>query len=156
MYVGLLRLQQVGPDVRIYAAGVFRVNRRVVPNLVVFDASGIAGDMASKGTLWLAGHFERRRAAAAAAAVPVARPRGGGAAALPAGAARAPCASCAGASTEERHRARENAGGGRSLSVCVLRSSFFWSERRDGRAATHAETSTASAVAVRAPIRPQA
>ena len=54
MYVGL---QQVGPDVRIYAAGVFRVNRRVVPNLVVFDASGIAGDMASKGTLWLAaGH----------------------------------------------------------------------------------------------------
>ena len=66
MYVGL---QQVGPDVRIYAAGVFRVNRRVVPNLVVFDASGIAGDMAGKGTLWLAGHFERRRVAAAAAAV---------------------------------------------------------------------------------------
>ncbi|EOD32719.1 hypothetical protein EMIHUDRAFT_467938 [Emiliania huxleyi CCMP1516] len=66
VYVGL---QQVGPDVRIYAAGVFRVNRRVVPNLVVFDASGIAGDMAGKGTLWLAGHFERRRVAAAAAAV---------------------------------------------------------------------------------------
>ena len=44
MYVGL---QQVGPDVRIYAAGVFRVSRRVVPDVVVFDASGIAGDQAS-------------------------------------------------------------------------------------------------------------
>ena len=65
VYVGL---QQQGADVRIYAAGVFEVNRRVVPNLVVFDASGIAGDMAGKGTLWLAGHFEERAAAAAAAA----------------------------------------------------------------------------------------
>ena len=37
------------------AAGVFEVNRRVVPNLLIFDASGIAGDMAGKGTLWLAG-----------------------------------------------------------------------------------------------------
>ena len=55
VYVGL---EQDGEDVRIYAAGVFEVNRRVVPNLVVFDASGIAGDMAGKGTLWLAGHFQ--------------------------------------------------------------------------------------------------
>lgn len=61
-------LQQQGNDVRIYAAGVFEVNRQVVPNLVVFDASGIAGDMAGKGTLWLNGHFEERAAAAAAAA----------------------------------------------------------------------------------------
>ena len=67
VYVGL---QQEGEDVKIYAAGVFEVNRRVVPNLLVFDASGIAGDMAGKGTLWLSGHFEQRateRAAAAAA-----------------------------------------------------------------------------------------
>ena len=55
VYVGL---QQRGEDVHIYACGVFEVNRRVVPNLIVFDASGIAGDMAGKGTLWLAGHFE--------------------------------------------------------------------------------------------------
>lgn len=53
-------LQQDGQDVRIYAAGIFEVNRAVVPNLVVFDASGIAGDMAGKGTLWLAGHFTER------------------------------------------------------------------------------------------------
>jgi hypothetical protein len=52
VYVGL---QQEGKDVKIYAAGVFEVNRKVVPNLVVFDASGIAGNMAGKGTLWLAG-----------------------------------------------------------------------------------------------------
>jgi len=52
VYVGL---QQHGDDVKIYAAGVFAVNRKVVPNLVVFDASGIAGDIAGKGTLWLAG-----------------------------------------------------------------------------------------------------
>lgn len=55
VYVGL---QQEGENVKIYAAGVFEVNRKVVPNLVVFDASGIAGDMAGKGTLWLSGHFE--------------------------------------------------------------------------------------------------
>ena len=63
VYVGL---EQVGKDVAIYAAGVFEVNRRVVPNLVVFDASGIAGDMAGKGTLWLAGHFAEVAKAAAA------------------------------------------------------------------------------------------
>jgi hypothetical protein len=34
---------------------------KVVPNLVVFDASGIAGSMAGKGTLWLASFFEQRR-----------------------------------------------------------------------------------------------
>jgi hypothetical protein len=54
VYVGLV---QQGEDVKIYAAGVFEVNRQVVPNLVVFDASGIAGDMAGKGTLWLSAHF---------------------------------------------------------------------------------------------------
>ena len=48
VYVGL---EQRGDDVHIYAAGVFEVNRRVVPNLIVFDASGIAGDMAGKGRL---------------------------------------------------------------------------------------------------------
>ena len=44
------------------------VNRKVVPNLIVFDASGIAGDQAGKGTLWLAGEFEERKRAVAAAA----------------------------------------------------------------------------------------
>jgi hypothetical protein len=57
VYVGL---QQKGDDVIIYAAGVMEVNRKVVPNLVVFDASGIAGSMAGKGTLWLASFFEQR------------------------------------------------------------------------------------------------
>lgn len=66
VYVGL---EQRANDVNIYAAGVMEVNRKVVPHLVIFDASGIAGDMAGKGTLWLSGHFmERKRAAAAAAA----------------------------------------------------------------------------------------
>lgn len=58
VYVGL---QQMGDDVKIYAAGVFEVNRKVVPNLLIFDASGIAGNMAGKGTLWLAGHFEEMK-----------------------------------------------------------------------------------------------
>ena len=58
VFVGL---QQKGKDVHIYAAGVMQVNRKVVPNLLVFDASGIAGAMAGKGTLWLASHFEQRR-----------------------------------------------------------------------------------------------
>jgi hypothetical protein len=58
VYVGL---QQKGDDVNIYAAGVMKVNRKVVPNLIVFDASGIAGSMAGKGTLWLASFFEQRR-----------------------------------------------------------------------------------------------
>ena len=61
VYVGLT---QKGKDVHIYAAGIMEVNRKVVPNLVVFDASGIAGDMAGKGTLWLSGHFEEMKAAA--------------------------------------------------------------------------------------------
>lgn len=60
VYVGL---EQAGDDVKIYAAGVMEVNRAVVPNLVVFDASGIAGDQAGKGTLWLSGHFEQRKVA---------------------------------------------------------------------------------------------
>jgi len=64
VYVGLT---QKGDDVQIYAAGVMEVNRKVVPNLVVFDASGIAGDQAGKGTLWLAGYFEERERSAAAA-----------------------------------------------------------------------------------------
>ena len=57
----VVSLQQEGCDVSIYAAGVMKVNRKVVPNLVIFDASGIAGSMAGKGTLWLAAHFEQKR-----------------------------------------------------------------------------------------------
>jgi hypothetical protein len=37
-----------------------KVNRKIVPNLVIFDASGIAGAMAGKGTLWLSKHFQDR------------------------------------------------------------------------------------------------
>ena len=55
VYVGL---EQDGSDVKIYAAGVFEVNREVVPKIIVFDTSGIAGSIAGKGTLWLAGYFE--------------------------------------------------------------------------------------------------
>ena len=58
VYVGL---EQMGDDAHIYAAGVMKVNRKVVPNLVVFDASGIAGGMAGKATLWLAGYFDQRK-----------------------------------------------------------------------------------------------
>jgi hypothetical protein len=58
VYVGL---QQQDNDVRIYAAGLFKVNRKVVPNLVVFDASSIAASQAGKGTLWLAAHFEDQK-----------------------------------------------------------------------------------------------
>ena len=58
VYVGL---QQKGDNVDIYAAGVMQVNRKVVPNLVIFDASGIAGSMAGKGTLWLSSFFDQRR-----------------------------------------------------------------------------------------------
>lgn len=58
VYVGL---EQKDKDVHIYAAGVMKVNRKVVPNLIIFDASGIAGQMAGKGTLWLAGFFEQRQ-----------------------------------------------------------------------------------------------
>ena len=53
-------VKQVGDDVHIYAAGLMRVNRSIVPNLIVFDASGIAGAMAGKGTLWLSSHFAKR------------------------------------------------------------------------------------------------
>jgi len=53
-------LKQVGDDVHIYACGLMRVSRKVVPNLVIFDASGIAGAMAGKGTLWLSSHFANR------------------------------------------------------------------------------------------------
>ena len=53
-------LEQVGRDVHIYAAGIMKVNRKIVPNLVVFDASGIAGAMAGRGTLWLSKHFQDR------------------------------------------------------------------------------------------------
>lgn len=56
VYVGL---EQLGNDVKIYAAGVFEVNRNVVPKLIVFDTSGVAGSLAGKGTLWLAGYFEK-------------------------------------------------------------------------------------------------
>jgi len=64
VYVGL---QQKGRDVKIYAAGVMEVNRKVVPNLLVFDASGIAGGMSSKATLWLAPYFNERKEMAARA-----------------------------------------------------------------------------------------
>ena len=53
-------LKQVGDDVHIYACGLMRVNRKIVPNLYIFDASGIAGAMAGKGTLWLSSHFANR------------------------------------------------------------------------------------------------
>jgi hypothetical protein len=48
-------------SVYVYAAGLLKVNRKVVPNLVVFDASGIAGSMAGKGTLWLTAYFQQRQ-----------------------------------------------------------------------------------------------
>jgi hypothetical protein len=57
-----VHLKPQGNDVSIYAAGVMRVNRNVVPDLIVFDAAGIAGSMAGKGTLWLAGYFKKRKA----------------------------------------------------------------------------------------------
>lgn len=47
-----------GKSVNIYANGIMKVNRKVVPNLIVFDASGIAGSMAGKGTLWMAAYFQ--------------------------------------------------------------------------------------------------
>ena len=53
-----VNLEQHNNDVHIYAAGIMKVNRLVVPNLVVFDASGIAGTMAGKGTLWLNAYFD--------------------------------------------------------------------------------------------------
>ena len=56
-----VHLSPRGHDTHIYAAGIFQVNRRVVPNLVVFDAAGIAGQMAGKGTLWLAAHFKQQQ-----------------------------------------------------------------------------------------------
>eukprot|EP00536_Pseudo-nitzschia_multiseries_P017964 jgi/Psemu1/315263/fgenesh1_kg.1989_\ len=59
VYVGL---EQAGDDVKIYAAGVFEVNRQVVPKIIVFDTSGFAGSLAGKGTLWLAAYFEQRAA----------------------------------------------------------------------------------------------
>jgi hypothetical protein len=55
VYVGL---EQMGRNVKIYAAGVFEVNRKVVPKIIVFDTSGFAGSIAGKGTLWLAGYFQ--------------------------------------------------------------------------------------------------
>jgi hypothetical protein len=58
-----VNLQQEGSNVRVYAAGIMEVNRRVVPNLVIFDASGIAGSMAGKGTLWLGAYFDVKKKA---------------------------------------------------------------------------------------------
>uniref|UniRef100_A0A7S3V7P9 Uncharacterized protein n=1 Tax=Chaetoceros debilis TaxID=122233 RepID=A0A7S3V7P9_9STRA len=54
-------LEQDGDNVNIYANGVMKVNRKVVPNLIIFDASGIAGSMSGKATLWLAPYFEKRK-----------------------------------------------------------------------------------------------
>ena len=56
-----VNLHQVGSNVEIYAAGLMKVNRKVVPNLVIVDAAGIAGSMAGKGTLWLSSHFRKGR-----------------------------------------------------------------------------------------------
>ena len=56
-----VNLEQHAENVHIYAAGLMKVNRQVVPNLLVFDASGIAGSMAGKGTLWLAAYFQQRQ-----------------------------------------------------------------------------------------------
>jgi hypothetical protein len=53
-------VEQVGANVHIYAAGIMRVNRSVVPNLIIFDASTIAGGLAGKSTLWLSKHFDAR------------------------------------------------------------------------------------------------
>ena len=55
-----VNLEQHGNNVQIYAAGIMKVNRHVVPNLIIFDASGIAGTMAGKGTLWLSSYFDER------------------------------------------------------------------------------------------------
>lgn len=54
-YIGL---EQNGNDVDIYASGIMKVNREVIPNFVIFDPSSIAGSQAGKGTLWLAAHFD--------------------------------------------------------------------------------------------------
>ena len=56
-----VNLEQHGNNVQIYAAGIMKVNRHVVPNLIIFDASGIAGTMAGKGTLWLNSYFDVRQ-----------------------------------------------------------------------------------------------
>ena len=48
-------------NTHIYAAGLFRVNRRVIPHLFIFDAAGIAGTLACKGALWSAAHFDQLR-----------------------------------------------------------------------------------------------
>ena len=53
-------LKQVGDDVQNFACGLMRVNRKIVPNLLIFDASALAGAMAGKGTLWLSSHFANR------------------------------------------------------------------------------------------------
>jgi hypothetical protein len=53
-------IEQVGTNVHIYAAGIMRVNRSIVPNLIIFDASTIAGGLAGKSTLWLSKHFDVR------------------------------------------------------------------------------------------------
>ena len=55
-----VQLEPQGRDTNIYAAGLFRVNRQVIPHLIIFDAAGIAGTMAGKGTLWLAAQFRKR------------------------------------------------------------------------------------------------
>jgi len=58
-----VNVEQVGSNVHVYAAGLMKVNRQVVPNLLggVFDASGIAGNMAGKGTLWLSAYFRQQK-----------------------------------------------------------------------------------------------
>ena len=55
-----VNLTPIGRDTHVYAAGLFQVNRRVIPHLVVFDAAGLAGTLAGQGTLWLAAHFDSK------------------------------------------------------------------------------------------------
>lgn len=53
--------EQNQKKVNIYANGIMKVNRNVIPDLILFDTRGIAGTMAGRGTLWLSGYFEEQR-----------------------------------------------------------------------------------------------
>jgi hypothetical protein len=44
-----------------------RTSRQVMPNLVVFDAGGVAGSAAGEGTPWLSSFFEQRKSAGGSA-----------------------------------------------------------------------------------------
>ncbi len=53
--------EQNQKKVKIYANGIMKVNRNVIPDLILFDTRGIAGTMAGRGTLWLSAYFEEQR-----------------------------------------------------------------------------------------------